>query len=66
MNALPRYCTGIRRPVEHAALRAVETPVYALVSVLADMTTANRLRDREGLLLLTCRAVRATHTKVGE
>lgn len=56
----------VRRPTEAAAIRRLPQPSYSLPSVLADMTTANRLRDREGMLLLACRAVRATHSGVGE
>ncbi|NED31976.1 hypothetical protein [Streptomyces sp. SID8499] len=56
----------VRRPTENIALRATRRPVYRLPAVLADMTTANRLRDREGMLLLACRAVRATNKEVGE
>lgn len=60
----------VRRPTEHAAIRAVcrsaQRPTYQLPAVLADMTTAHRLGDREGLLLLVCRAVRATSLEVGE
>ena len=56
----------VNRPTERDAMRRTGTPTYSLPSVLADMTTANRLQDREGLLLLTCRAVRATSEEVGE
>lgn len=56
----------VHRPTERDAMRRTRQPAYSLPSVLADMTTANRLRDREGLLLLACRAVRATHKEVGE
>ncbi len=58
--------TTARRPTESAAIGRTRQPSYSLPSVLADMTTANRLQDREGLLLLTCRAVRATSVGVGE
>lgn len=56
----------VRRPTEDAGIGRAREVAYSLPSVLADMTTANRLRDREGLLLLACRAVRATHKEVGE
>lgn len=56
----------IRRPTEAAAMGHVRERAYSLPAVLADMTTAKRLRDREGLLLLACRAVRATKQGVGE
>jgi hypothetical protein len=59
----------VRRPTEEAAIAAAsrwQRPVPSLPAVLADMTTASRLDDREGLLLLACRAVRATSQGVGE
>ncbi|QLJ05710.1 hypothetical protein HZZ00_34950 [Streptomyces sp. NEAU-sy36] len=56
----------VRRPTEAAAVARVRQPKYSLPAVLADMTTANRLDDREGLRLLACRAVRATTPEVGE
>lgn len=57
----------VRRPTEGAAVsRAARRPEYRLPAVLADMTTARRLNDREGLLLLACRAARATSLEVGE
>lgn len=56
----------ISRPTENAAVGRTREPSYRLPLVLADMTTANRLNDREGLLLLACRAVRATTLGVGE
>ncbi|MET8947442.1 hypothetical protein ABZX30_28835 [Streptomyces sp. NPDC004542] len=57
----------VRRPTEAAALaRTVRRPEYSLPAVFADMTTAHRLGDREGLRLLACRAVRATSLEVGE
>ncbi|MFJ6846422.1 hypothetical protein ACIQRE_27585 [Streptomyces griseoluteus] len=59
--------TRVRRPTEGAAIaRTARRPAYSLAAVLADMTTANRLDDREGLRLLACRAVRATSPEVGE
>ncbi|MGP4008152.1 hypothetical protein [Streptomyces sp. 4N124] len=60
--------TRVRRPTEDAAVGAAcrRPRSFSLPSVLADMTTANRLNDREGLLLLACRAVRATHLEVGK
>jgi hypothetical protein len=56
----------VRRPTEAAALGRVRQRQFSLPAVLADMTTAQQLGDREGLLLLACRAVRATHTEVGK
>lgn len=56
----------ISRPTENAAVGRTRQRRFSLPAVLADMTTANRLRDHEGLLLLACRAVRATHQGVGE
>ncbi|MBD9730209.1 hypothetical protein PV755_46680 [Streptomyces caniscabiei] len=58
--------TTVRRPTENAAVGRTRQPSYSLPSVLADMTTANRLGDREGMLLLACRAVRATQPEVGK
>lgn len=56
----------VRRPTEDAALaRTARLPRYSLSSVFADMTTAHRLNDREGLRLLACRALRATSPEVG-
>lgn len=58
----------VRRPTEEAAIAAASrrARVPFLPAVLADMTTAHRLGDREGLLLLACRAVRATSVEVGK
>lgn len=58
----------VRRPVEEAAVAAASRRprVFRLPSVLADMTTANRLNDREGLLLLACRAARAVHLEAAK
>lgn len=58
----------VRRPTEEAAVAAASRRrrSLSLPAVLADMTTANRLGDREGMLLLACRAVRATSLEVGE
>lgn len=58
----------VRRPTEEAAVAAAsrQARTFRLPSVLADMTTANRLGDREGLLLLACRAVRATNPEAGK
>jgi hypothetical protein len=61
--------TRVRRPTEEAAIAAASRrarPTPSLPAVLADMTTAKRLGDREGLMLLACRAVRATSVEVGE
>ncbi|MFE6530025.1 hypothetical protein ACFVMA_13910 [Streptomyces rochei] len=59
---------AVRRPTEAAAVGRAsrQARAYSLPAVLADMTTANRCRDREGLLLLACWAVRATNQGVGE
>ncbi|MEU6101163.1 hypothetical protein [Streptomyces flaveolus] len=58
----------VRRSTEDAGVvrASRQARAFSLPAVLADMTTANRLRDREGLLLLACRAVRATSQGVGE
>lgn len=59
----------VRRPTEEAAVAAASRrprPNPGLPALYADMTTANRLGDREGLLLLACRVVRATSLEVGE
>ncbi|AWT42825.1 MULTISPECIES: hypothetical protein [Streptomyces] len=59
----------VRRPTEEAAVAAASRrarPTPSLPAVLADMTTAHRMQDREGILLLACRAVRATSLEVGE
>lgn len=58
--------TTASRPTENAGIGRVRERQFSLPSVLADMTTANRLGDREGMLLLACRAVRATSVGVGE
>lgn len=59
----------VRRPTEEAALAAASRrarPTPSIPALYADMTTAHRLNDREGLLLLACRTVRATSLEVGE
>lgn len=58
----------VRRPVEEAAVAAASRRprVFCLPAVLADMTTANRLNDREGLLLLACRAARAAQLEAAK
>ncbi|MEV8553533.1 hypothetical protein AB0L04_27435 [Streptomyces glaucescens] len=59
----------VRRPTEEAALAAASRRPRRSPSVpalYADMTTARLLNDREGLLLLACRAARATRLEVGE
>jgi hypothetical protein len=51
----------ISRPTEHAALRRMDRsarPLPALPAVIADLLTANRLGDREGVQLLGHLAVR--------
>lgn len=65
---MKRY-VQIPRPTEHAALRACEQsprPALSIPAILADLITANRLRDREGICLLGHRAVRATSPEVGQ
>lgn len=61
--------TRVRRPTEEAAIRAASRrprPTPSIPALYADMTTAHLLNDREGLLLLACRAARATRLEVGE
>ncbi|WP_406507620.1 hypothetical protein [Streptomyces sp. NBC_00212] len=58
----------IRRPTEHAAIRAAcrsPRPLPEVPAILADLITANRLGDREGVCLLAHRAVRSA-LEVGE
>lgn len=65
---MSRY-VSIPRPTEHAALRACERtarPLPSVPAILADLITAHRLGDREGVCLLGHRAVRATELEVGE
>lgn len=59
---------AVRRPTEDAAVGRASSAARAfrLPAVLADMTTANRLNDREGLLLLTCRAARAAQLEASK
>ncbi|MEU6244804.1 hypothetical protein [Streptomyces sp. NPDC047024] len=69
MIALPAYCTGVRRPTEHAAIEAAcrsarpTPPVPALMAALLD---AKERRDREGFALAAHLIVRATEPEVGE
>lgn len=59
----------VRRPTERAAIRAAAQsprPVLQMPAILADLITARRLGDREGVCLLGHRAVRATQLEVGE
>ena len=60
---------NVPRPTEHAALRACDRsprPTLQIPAILADLITARRLGDREGVCLLGHRAVRATELGVGE
>ncbi|WP_392968173.1 hypothetical protein [Streptomyces sp. LN245] len=44
----------VRRPTEHAALRAAEQsarPLPPIPAIIADLITANRLGDRHGVNL---------------
>ncbi|MGW2781063.1 hypothetical protein ACWC3X_07380 [Streptomyces populi] len=44
----------VRRPTEHAAIRAAELserPLPSIPAILADLITANRLGDRHGVNL---------------
>ncbi|WP_331448010.1 hypothetical protein [Streptomyces xanthochromogenes] len=59
----------VRRPTEDAAVHAASRSPRALPpvpAILADLITANRLGDREGVCLLAHRAVRAAAPEVGE
>lgn len=65
---MKRY-VQIPRPTEHAALRACERsprPAPQIPAILADLITARRLGDREGVCLLGHRAVRATELSIIE
>lgn len=59
----------IRRPTEHAALRAVcrsARPVPPVPALMAALIEANDRRDHEAVTLCAHRVVRAATPKVGE
>ncbi|MFJ8192813.1 hypothetical protein ACIQ8D_24080 [Streptomyces sp. NPDC096094] len=59
----------VRRPTEHAALRAVsrsERPLPSVPALMAALLDANQRRDREGVCLTAHRVVRAAAPEVGE
>lgn len=65
---MKRY-VHIPRPTERLALRACERsprPTPSMPAILADLLTAQRLRDHEGICLLACRAVRVSQLEVGQ
>lgn len=65
---MSRY-VNVPRPTEHAALRACDRsprPALQIPAILADLITARRLGDREGMCLLGHAAVRATSPEVGQ
>ncbi|MFE4701071.1 hypothetical protein ACFRIC_28830 [Streptomyces sp. NPDC056738] len=52
----------VRRPTEHAAIRAAELaerPLPPIPAILADLITANRLGDRHGVNLCAHLVARA-------
>ncbi|MGW8061000.1 hypothetical protein ACVV2G_01685 [Streptomyces ziwulingensis] len=60
----------VRRPTEHAALRAVcrsARPTPSVPALMAALLDANERRDREGICLAAHRVVRAAApSEVGE
>lgn len=59
----------IRRPTEHAALRAVcrsARPLPPVPALMAALLDASERRDREGVCLAAHRVVRAAAPEVGE
>lgn len=59
----------VRRPTEHAALRAVcrsARPTPSVPALMAALLDANERRDREGVCLAAHRVVRAAAPEVGE
>ncbi|MEU5339343.1 hypothetical protein AB0H18_00555 [Streptomyces sp. NPDC020766] len=59
----------VRRPTEHAAIRAACRSARRLPSVpalMAALLDANERRDREGTVLAAHRVVRAAAPEVGE
>lgn len=65
---MKRY-VHVPRPTERQALAACERsprPSLQIPAILADLITAQRLGDHEGICLLACRAVRASQLEVGQ
>ncbi|MET8104477.1 hypothetical protein ABZU94_07160 [Streptomyces mirabilis] len=59
----------VRRPTEHAALRAAcrsARPLPSIPALMAALLEANERRDREGVQLAAHRVVRAAEPEVGE
>ncbi|MET7431980.1 hypothetical protein ABZT16_23805 [Streptomyces flaveolus] len=59
----------VRRPTEHAALRAVcrsARPLPPIPALMAALLEASDRRDREGICLAAHRVVRAATPEVGE
>ncbi|MGW0764641.1 hypothetical protein [Streptomyces sp. NPDC002676] len=59
----------VRRPTEHAALRAVcrsARPLPPVPALMAALLEASERRDREGFCLAAHRVVRAAAPEVGE
>ncbi|KOG58440.1 hypothetical protein ADK77_44215 [Streptomyces antibioticus] len=59
----------VRRPTEHAALRAVcrsARPLPPVPALMAALLEASDRRDREGICLAAHRVVRAATPEVGE
>lgn len=59
----------VRRPTEHAAIRAAgrsARPLPAVPALMAALIEANDRRDREGVILAAHLVVRAAAPKVGE
>lgn len=58
----------VRRPTEHAALRAVcrsARPLPSVPALMAALLVAHERRDREGICLAAHRVVRAAAPEVG-
>lgn len=58
----------VRRPTEHAAIRAAcrsARPLPPVPALMAALLDANARRDREGVILCAHRAVRAAAPEVG-
>lgn len=59
----------VRRPTEHAAIRAAcrsARPLPSVPALMAALLEANERRDREGVTLAAHRVVRAAAPEVGE
>ncbi|MFE2466257.1 hypothetical protein [Streptomyces mirabilis] len=59
----------VRRPTEHAAIRAAcrsERPLPPVPALMAALLDANDRRDREGVCLAAHRVVRVAAPEVGE